>query len=144
VVEATALYRRRQRRRAVIAWSTLGALAVVALAIVLGGEDHASGPSGHIFPAEMTSSQYQQLHKGETGLAVFKAIGSTGLQEDEVQETDLLHLFLPPPAESTCSFWTLSDAPDHQVRLCFSTTEGVLLQKAVRAPGDGGAETTLV
>jgi hypothetical protein len=52
-------------------------------------------------------------------------------------------MFPPPPNDSTCDFWTLSDAPDHLVRLCFSNPAGVLLQKSVRAPGESGAETTL-
>jgi hypothetical protein len=144
-VDATTLYRRRQRRRGVIAWST--AFVVVAL-IVLGivaGDDENSGSQSlvHLFSWEMSSDQYEGLHKGEGELAVLKQVGSTGLHEDEVEQTDLLHIFPPPPRESTCNFWKLSDAPDHLVRLCFSESRGVLLQKSVRAPGEGGAETTL-
>jgi hypothetical protein len=145
-VDATALYRRRQRRRAVIAWSTLGVIvAIVVLAIVFGGEDKGSGPGSmvRIFTSEMSSSQYEQLHKGEAGLAVFKEVGSTGVPEGEFEEPEVLRMFPPPPRESSCSFWTLSDAPDHHVRLCFSTAEGVLLQKVVRAPDESTAETTL-
>jgi hypothetical protein len=148
-VDATAttkLYRRRQRRRAFIAWGTVGLLVVlVGLGIAFGGADESSGPQplAHLFSWEMSSSQYEGLHKGEGELAVLKAVGTTGLHEDEVQETDLLSLFPPPPAGSSCNFWKLSDAPDHLVRLCFSESEGVLLQKSVRAPGEGGAESTL-
>ena len=91
----------------------------------------------------MSSTQYDQLHKGESEPAVLKQLGSTGLHEDEIEEADLLHLFPPPPTSSTCNFWKLSDAPDHLVRLCFSEAEGLLLEKAVRAPGEGGAEGTL-
>jgi hypothetical protein len=91
----------------------------------------------------MSSHQYKQLHKGEDELAVVKQLGGTGLDEDEVEEADVLHLFPPPPGGATCNFWALSDAPDHLVRLCFSESEGVLVQKAVRAPGEAGAETTL-
>jgi hypothetical protein len=148
-VDATAttkLYRRRQLRRALIAWGTLGVVAaLVVLGIVFGGDakDSGSGPTIHLFTWEMSSEQYKQLHKGEGELAVLKQLGSTGIHEDEVEEVDLLHLFPPPPRGSTCNFWKLSDAPDHLVRLCFSESEGVLLEKAVRAPGEGGAETTL-
>lgn len=148
-MDATAtrqLYRRRQRRRAVIAWGTLGVVAaLIAVGIVFGGDgdDSAPGPTIHLFTWEMSSTQYKQLHKGEGELAVLKQLGSTGLHEDEVEEADLLHLFPPPPRGSTCNFWKLSDAPDHLVRLCFSESLGVLLQKAVRAPGEGGAESTL-
>jgi hypothetical protein len=146
-VDATAqLYRRRQRRRATIAWGTLGVVAgLIVLGIAFGGGDKSSGPvpTIHLFTWEMSSAQYEQLHKGEDELAVLKQLGSTGIHEDEVEQIDLLHLFPPPPPGSSCSFWKLSDAPDHLVRLCFSEGEGVLLQKAVRAPGEGGAETTL-
>jgi hypothetical protein len=139
------LYRRRQRRRAVIAWATLGVVAaLIGLGIAFGGEeDPGSLPQIHLFTWEMSSVQYKQIHKGEDELTVLKQLGSTGIHEDEVEEVGLLHLFPPPPSGSTCNFWKLSDAPDHLVRLCFSEGEGVLLQKAVRAPGEGGAETTL-
>jgi hypothetical protein len=141
----TELYRRRQQRRAVIAWATLGIIAaLVVLGIVFGGDENSgSGARLRIFSWEMSSAQYKQLHKGEGELAVMKELGSTGIHEDEVEEVDVLHLFPPPPTGSTCNFWKLSDAPDHLVRLCFSESEGVLVEKAVRAPGEGGAQTTL-
>jgi hypothetical protein len=147
-VDATARhpYRRRQRRRAIIAWGTFGVLAaLIALGIIFGGDDRGTSPAGptiHLFTYEMSSDQYKQLHSGETQLTIFKQLGSTGLPEDEVEEVDL-HLFPPPPQGASCNFWKLSDAPGHLVRLCFSESEGVLVQKTVRAPGEGGAETTL-
>jgi hypothetical protein len=144
-VEATT-YRRRQRRRAIIGWS-VGFLivALVALGAIFGGDDHDSGsePLLHLFSWEMSSDQYEQLHKGEGELAVLKEIGTTGISEAEVPEPDLLGAFPPAPSGSSCEFWKLSDAPDHLVRLCFDEVEGVLLQKAVRAPGESGAESTL-
>lgn len=137
-------YRRGQRRRAVIAWGTLGVVAaLVVLGIVFGGDEKSSPPPTiHLFTYEMSSDQYRQLHKGEGELSVLKQLGSTGLHEDEVEE-DQIRLFPPPPGGSSCNFWKLSDAPDHIVRLCFSEGEGRLVEKAVRAPGEGAAETTL-
>jgi hypothetical protein len=140
------LYRRGQRRRAIIAWGTLGVIvALIVLGIALGSEDKngSPGPTIQVHAYEMSSLQYKQLHKGEGELAVVKQLGGIGLHEDEVEEADVLHLFPPPPPGATCNFWQLSDAPDHLVRLCFSESDGVLVQKAVRAPGEGGAETTL-
>lgn len=139
------LYRRRQRRRAVIAWGTFGLIAaLVVVGIVFGGDEHKSdpGPTIHLFTYEMSSDQYEGLHKGEGELKVLKKLGSTGLQEDEVEEAEI-HLFPSPPDGSSCNFWKLSDAPDHVVRLCFSEGQGVLVEKSVRAPGEGAAETTL-
>jgi hypothetical protein len=147
-VDATARhpYRRRQRRRAIIAWGTFGILAaLIALGIIFGSDDRRTSPAGptiHLFTYEMSSDQYKQLHSGEAQLTIFKQLGSTGLPEDELEEVDL-HLFPPPPQAASCNFWKLSDAPGHLVRLCFSESEGVLVQKTVRAPGEGGAETTL-
>jgi hypothetical protein len=145
-VDATTLYRRRQRRRAFIAWSTFViAAALVVVGIAFGGDDENSAPQplGQLFSWEMSSAQYEQLHKGEGEPAVIKQLGTTGIHEDEVQDSDVLRMFPPPPGGSSCSFWKLSDAPDHLVRLCFSESDGALLQKAVRAPGESGAETTL-
>jgi hypothetical protein len=145
-VDATTLYRRRQRRRAIIAWGTFVIVAaLVAVGIVFGADDETSAPQpqGRLFSWEMSSAQYEQLHKGEGELAVIRQVGTTGIDEDEVQESGVLRMFPPPPGRSSCSFWKLSDAPDHLVRLCFGENDGALLQKAVRAPGESGAETTL-
>lgn len=145
------LYRRRQRRRAIIAWSVAGLLLVgIALGVIFGGESHESvgieEGAVSIFGAEMSSQQYEALHKGESQTAVVQELHNVGLQEDQVEEKKLLDLFPPPPDHSTCSYWTLSDAPGHLVRLCFSDSEDVLVQKAVAAEGEGTqrAEETLV
>ncbi len=142
-------YRRRQRRRAIIAWSVFGlVVALVGLTVAFGGEGKSKSESTEaalvkLFATQMTSAQYDQLHEGQSESSILARLGSTGLRESEA-EAELLKLFPPRPAGSTCSFWSLSDAPEHQVRLCFSDSEGVLDQKTVRAPGEGGAETTLV
>jgi hypothetical protein len=141
------LYRRRQRRRAIIAWSVAGLLVVaIGLTIAFGREEVRSSPLPHVslFSQEMSSSQYDQIHKGQGEQAVIDQLGSVGLQEAEAEESGLSQLFPAPPQASICSFWKLSDAPDHLVRLCFSDPQGVLLEKSVRAPGESAAaETTL-
>jgi hypothetical protein len=139
-------YKRRQRRRAVIAWGTFALILVlIGLGIAFGGDDKKSDPVPrvHLFTYEMSSLQYKHLHKGEGKLDVLKEIGSVGLGEDEVDEVTVLRLFPPPPTDTSCNFWKLSDAPDHLVRLCFGGGGGSLVEKSVRAPGEGGAESTL-
>jgi hypothetical protein len=151
-VEATpdpdrALYRRRQRRRALIGWSVLGLIVVlVGLTIAFGDEDSSNRSSNpqSVFSWEMTFGQYQQLHKGQGESLVLNRLGTVGLQEDQVEGSDVLTLFPQRPSDSTCSYWKLTEAPNHLIRLCFSDPQGVLLQKMVRAPGEGeAAESTL-
>jgi hypothetical protein len=146
---ARELYRRRQRRRAIIAWSVAGLLVVaVGLVVAFGGESEeeqvtvTSIPG--LFVSEMTSSQYEQIQKGQDESTVLGEIGVPGSQEDEVEDPEILQLFPPEPAGSSCSFWKLSDAPEHLVRLCFSEPERVLLQKTVAALGEDAAPRTLV
>jgi hypothetical protein len=139
------LYRRRQRRRAVIAWSVAGLFVVlIGLAIAFGGEEDGSSsrPSITIFTSEMSSSEYDQIHKGQGEQLVIDRLGSVGVQEAEAKETGVSELFPTPPDNSICSYWKLSDAPGHLVRLCFSDPQGVLLQKSVRAPGESSAAPT--
>src|SRR6202012_1049723 len=88
-----------------------------------------------IFTAEMSSSQYSAIRNGEEEATIDKLVGSVGMQEDEVGE-ELLALFPRKPEGSRCAYWYLSDAPEHLVRLCFSTSRDVLLQKSVAAQGE--------
>ncbi|HEX3736682.1 MAG TPA: hypothetical protein VHV53_04000 [Solirubrobacterales bacterium] len=140
------LYRRRQRRRAIIAWS-VGCLvvALIALGVIFGSvEKHRSiSSSTDLFAAEMTAQQYTAIHRGESEVVVLTRIHHVGLPEAEVEDKQLLGLFPPRPDHAICSYWTLSDAPAHLVRLCFSDPQGVLLQKSVAAVGEDAAPTTL-
>ena len=142
------LYRRRQRRRAIIAWSSVGLLIVaIALGAIFGGSDgHQSTNAGRpfqLFSSEMTSEQFEAIHEGESESQVLLALQSVGLQEDQVESSELPGLFPARPRHSTCSYWTLSDAPGHLVRLCFSDPEGVLVQKSVAVSGGESAPKTL-
>jgi hypothetical protein len=143
------LYRRRQRRRAVIGWSAMGVVvALVALTAIGGafgsGGDHSSTPSSAvgIFTASMTSNQYETIREGEEESIILQRLGSVGMGASEVQE-ELLALFPAQPGNSNCSFWFLSDAPEHLVRLCFDDQRSVLVQKSVAAQGEDAAPKTL-
>jgi hypothetical protein len=142
------LYRRRQRRRAIIAWSVAGlVVAGVVLGVISGGAEESTtvtvGQPFQLFSSEMSSEQYEAIHKGESESKVLLRLHSVGLQEDQVENSELPGLFPTRPQKSTCSYWTLSDAPGHLVRLCFSDPEGVLLQKSVVASSSEEAPQTL-
>jgi hypothetical protein len=142
------LYRRRQRRRAIIAWSVAGVvIAGGVLAAIFGGaESRETAPAGRpfqLFSSTMTFDQFEAIHKGEDESQVLLRLQSVGLQEDQVESTELPNLFPGRPRHSTCSYWTLSDAPGHLVRLCFSDPEGVLVQKSVAVSGGARAPKTL-
>ncbi len=142
------LYRRRQRRRAIIAWSVAGlVIAAIASGAIFGGTEESTtttlGRPIHLFSSEMTLEQYEAIHKGEGESTVLLRLQSVGLQEDQVESSELPGLFPARPPHSTCSYWTLSDAPGHLVRLCFSDPQGVLLQKTVIVSGDEQAPKTL-
>ncbi len=137
-------YRRRQRRRGIIAWSVLGLLiVVVGLTVAFGGNESsttvdATSLAG-LFPAEMSSSQYEQIHKGESESEVLQTIAVPGEAETEVADAELLQLFPPAPTGTSCRFWKLSDAPGHLVRLCFAESGHALEQKTVAARGEDEA-----
>jgi hypothetical protein len=142
------LYRRRQRRRAIIAWSVAGlVVAAVGLGVAFGGSGDQTtttvGRSFQLFSSAMTAEQFEAIHKGESESQVLLRLRSVGIQEDQVESSDLPSLFPIRPPHSTCSYWTLSDAPGHLVRLCFSDPEGVLLQKSVAVSGGAQAPKTL-
>jgi hypothetical protein len=142
------LYRRRQRRRAIIAWSVAGlVIAAIGLGVAFGstGSDETTfdGRSFQLFSSAMTAEQFEEIHEGESESKVLLRLQSVGLQEDQVQSSNLPSLFPGRPQHSTCSYWTLSDAPGHLVRLCFSDPKGVLLQKSVALAGGPQAPKTL-
>jgi hypothetical protein len=141
------LYRRRQRRRAIIAWSVAGlVIAAIALGAIFGTTEEKTttlAPPIHLFSSEMTSEQFEGIHEGESESKVLIRLHSVGLQEDQVESSEVPDLFPTRPQHSTCSYWTLSDAPGHLVRLCFSDPEGVLLQKSVVVSEGAEAPKTL-
>ncbi len=140
-------YRRRQRRRGIIAWSAFALVAVFVVLIVVGsavGTNHSDSTGDAtsltgLFPAEMSSSQYEQIHKGQSESQVLQTVAVPGEVETEVADAELLQLFPPAPSGTSCRFWALSDAPGHLVRLCFAESGHALEQKSVAAQGEDEA-----
>jgi len=139
-------YRRRQRRRGIVAWSAFALVAVFVVLFVIGaavGDNHsgstvdATSLTG-LFPAEMSSTQYEHIHKGESESEVLQEVAVPGEVETEVADAELLQLFPPAPSGTNCRFWALSDAPCHLVRLCFGDGHA-LEQKSVAAQGEDEA-----
>jgi hypothetical protein len=131
------VYRRRQRRRAIVAWST-GAVAVliIVLAAVLGAtasretEPEPPNPFGYA----MTSGQYDELRDGLSLGAFLDQLEMTGLPEDHTKGR-YVHLFPPHTDEITCSYWEISDELEEVARICFDSG-GRLVEKLQRDAGE--------
>ncbi len=141
------LYRRRQRRRALIGWTALIVVVALVVAGIVFGSDESHPGGGNeavgIFTASMTSNEYDSLREGEEKAIIIGRLGNVGMSADEVQE-ELLALFPVRPGGSNCAYWFLSDAPEHVVRLCFDDERGVLVQKSVAAQGEEAVPRTPV
>ncbi len=134
-------YRRQQRRRALIGWG-FGAL-IVAGTIAAGvfggsGEQHGAPPSD--FTAyDMTQSQYEGLHDGLEEQAFVNRLQKVGLPEN-LAPAHYVSLFPPVQEGVQCSFWTISDVPEHIARICFSDPQGKLVEKGETYAGDRTSE----
>jgi hypothetical protein len=128
-------YRRQQRRRAIIAWSTaVVAVALIALAAIL-APDEEEGTIRFVSTGyAMTTAQYAEL---ETGLAegeFLDRLGQTGLAEAETSDR-YVALFPPHEEDVTCSYWEISDRLGQVARVCFDD-DGELVQKLERGVGE--------
>lgn len=121
--------RRRQRRRALIGWigGALGVAAIVATLIVGGGSDGRRSvdvPYGEV----MTSAQYEAIHGGEEDAEVLGRLDKSGRPE-RLTEPYVLQLFPPPGEDVYCTYWEFTDEPEIFARLCFSRSNGELVNK---------------
>jgi hypothetical protein len=134
-------YRRQQRRRAVIGWG-FGVL-IVAGTIAAGvfggsGEGHSSAPSD--FTAyDMTQSQYEGLEDGLEQQAFVNRLQKVGLPEN-LAPAHYVALFPPVEEGVECSFWKISDIPEHIARVCFSDPQGKLVEKEETYAGNRTSE----
>lgn len=139
-----AVYRRRQRRRAIIAWSTgTAALVLFVLAAVLGSvaERQSEPLPQDPFGYAMSSEQYDGLRYGLSLGAFLDQLEQTGLPEDRTKGR-YRELFPPHTDEVRCSYWEISDELEEVARVCFDSG-GRLIEKLQRDAGEESLGVTV-
>jgi hypothetical protein len=134
-----AVYKRRQRRRAIVAWGTgVVSVGLLVLAVLLGSATEHESRTEHQNPFgyEMTSEQFDELDYGLSLGAFLDRLEMTGLPEDRTKGR-YTQLFPPHTDEVRCSFWEISDELEAVARVCFDSG-GRLVGKLQR---DAGAES---
>lgn len=127
-------YKRQQRRRAVIAWTT-AALFVglfVGGAIIGGGESHQGREQPNPFGYTMTMHQYAGLRIGLDQTRFVNRLEQTGLPEN-LTNRRFVELFPPHGDQISCTYWDILGRPELVARVCFSSSRGRLVQKLERS-----------
>jgi hypothetical protein len=132
-------FRRQQRRRAIIAWGTVGiVIALIVLGALFGGEEgngHREHPNH--FGYSMTAAQYAGLRRGLDEQEFVDRLEQTGLPEN-LTAARYVELFPPHSEAVVCSFWEISDRTEVVARICFSDSAGRLVQKLERGASGAG------
>jgi hypothetical protein len=133
-------YRRQQRRRAVIAWVTAAFFIVLfVVAVIAGGNEEGRGHEHpNPFGYSMTAKQYAGLRPGLEQQLFVNRLEQTGLPENLTKDR-YVHLFPPHGEEVVCSYWEIADHRGVLARICFSSSEGRLVQKLQRTAADAAA-----
>ncbi len=128
-------YRRQQRRRAIIGWTTAAfAVALIVLGAVFGDNEH-EDEFRFVSPGyAMSADQYAGLETGLDEGEFLDRLGQAGLTESETSER-YVALFPPHEGDVTCSYWEISDRLGQVARICFDD-DGELVQKLERGAGE--------
>jgi hypothetical protein len=127
-------YRRQQRRRGVIAWSVAGLFMGLFALVVIGAsgeKDQGGHERPNPFGYSMSSRQYAALRSGLDEQRFVNRLEQTGLPENLTKER-YVRLFPPHGDAVTCSYWEIADHRGVVARVCFSSSEGRLVQKLER------------
>jgi hypothetical protein len=143
--------RRQQRRRALVGWGfgvVIVAGTIAAGVFGGGGESGGGGPAPNPtdFTAyDMTQHQYDGLDHGLEEQVFVDRLQKVGLPEN-LAPPHYVKLFPPHSEDVQCSFWKISDVPEHIARICFSSPAGRLVEKSETYAGDkiGEVEATPV
>ena len=100
---------------------------------VFGGSGDGGGGGPGPKPAdstayEMTQHQFDGLDNGLEERAFVDRLQTAGLSEN-LAPAHYVKLFPSHAEDVTCSFWRISDVPEHIARICFSSPGGKLVQK---------------
>lgn len=134
VYEPQRTHERQQRRRAIIAWTTAGLVAVlIVLGAVLGDEDERQETVVEVQPFgfSMTTAQYGDLEAGLEEAEFLNRLEQTGSPEDQTPE-QVVALFPAHDEDLTCSYWQIIDRAGQVARVCFDGDDE-LAQKQERS-----------
>jgi hypothetical protein len=87
----------------------------------------------------MTQNQYEGLHEGLEQQTFVNRLQKVGLPEN-LAPAHYVALFPPVEEGVECSFWQISDVPEHIARICFSDPQGKLVEKGETYAGDRTSE----
>jgi hypothetical protein len=126
-------YRRQQRRRGIVAWVTaVVCVGLFAAAVIAGGnEESRVHEHPNPFGYSMTAKQYAALRPGLEEQIFVNRLEQTGLPENLTKDR-YVRLFPPHGEDVLCSYWEIAGRPGVVARVCFSSSEGRLVQKLQR------------
>jgi hypothetical protein len=135
--ETAGRYRRQQRRRAAIAWITaVLCVGLFVVAVIAGGNEESKGHEHpNPFGYSMTAKQYAALRPGLEQQLFVNRLEQTGLPEN-LTRNRYVRLFPPHGDDLVCSYWEIDDHLGVVARVCFSSSEGRLVQKLERTAVD--------